>query len=92
MDRNAGFYTGFNVMNIGSSATVSCTFSGSTYTVSAALNTGVALNDLQVNKLAPGYVGSATCSAPGGAIVAVVNELGTSTSADLLFTYEAFNQ
>lgn len=93
MDRNAGFYTGFNIMNVGVSATtVDCTFSNSTYTVSQSVPAGGALNDLQLNKIANGYVGGATCDASGGTIVGVVNELGDSASADLLFTYEAFNQ
>ena len=93
MDRNAGYYTGFNVMNVGtSSTTVTCTFTNSTYTVSKTLAAGGALNDLQLNKIADKYVGGATCVAPSGSIVAVVNELGDSTSADLLFTYEGFNQ
>ena len=94
MDRNAGFYTGFNVMNVGSSnTTVNCTFTNTTYTVSQAVAPGGALNDLQLNKIADRYVGSAVCNASaGGSIVAVVNELGNSTTADLLFTYEGFNQ
>lgn len=92
MDRNAGFYTGFNLMNVGPAATVTCTFSNSSYTVTAPLPTGAAINDLQLNKIANGYVGSATCMAPGGEIIAVVNELGNSSTADLLFTYEGFNQ
>ena len=91
MDRNSGFYTGFNIMNVGSSATVTCTFSNSSRTYSAQLGTNAAGNDVQNGKIANKYVGSASCSAPGGAIIAVVNELGTSTSSDLLFTYEAFN-
>ncbi len=95
MDRNAGFYTGFNVMNVGdSSTTVECTFSGDSYTVSQSVPAGGALNDLQLNKMSSvPYVGGGTCTASGGgSIVAVVNELGNSTSADLLFTYEGFNQ
>ncbi|MCA9967381.1 MAG: hypothetical protein KC423_24200, partial [Anaerolineales bacterium] len=83
--------TGFNIMNVGSSATVTCTFSNSSRTYSAQLGTNAAGNDVQNGKIANKYVGSASCSAPGGAIIAVVNELGTSTSSDLLFTYEAFN-
>ena len=94
MDRNAGYYTGFNVMNVGgSSTTVNCTFSNTTYTVNQVVAAGGALNDLQLNKIADRYVGGGTCQASGGgSIVAVVNELGDSTSADLLFTYEGFNQ
>jgi hypothetical protein len=95
MDRNAGFYTGFNIMNVGDSATtVNCTFSNDPYTVSQSVPAGGALNDLQLNKMSTvPYVGGGTCTASGGgSIVGVVNELGNSTSADLLFTYEGFNQ
>lgn len=93
MDRNAGYYTGFNVMNAGGSdTTVTCTFTSSSYSVSQTLPPGGALNDLQLNKIADRYVGGGTCEAPGGSIVAVVNELGDSSTADLLFTYEGFNQ
>jgi hypothetical protein len=89
MDRNSGYFTGFNVMNVGSSAAVSCTFTDSAVTVSDTLGTGEALNDIQNNKLGSGYVGSATCTAAsGGQIVAVVNEVGPSGSADQLLVYE----
>jgi hypothetical protein len=90
MDRNSGWFTGFNVMNVGDSATtVSCTFTGTSYTVGATLQPGQALNDIQNNKIAPGYIGSGTCTAgAGGKIVAVVNELGGNTSADQLLVYE----
>jgi hypothetical protein len=90
MDRNSGWFTGFNVMNVGTAATtVSCTFTGTTYSVSATLQPGEALNDIQNNKIAPGYVGSGTCTAgAGGMIVAVVNELGGNSAADQLLVYE----
>lgn len=90
MDRNGGYFTGFNVMNVGgSSTTVTCEFTGTSYEVMDTLAAGEALNDLQSNKIASGYVGSATCTASGsGSIVAVVNELGASASADQLLVYE----
>ncbi len=90
MDRNGGYFTGFNVMNVGSSSTsVTCNFTGTTYSVSKTLAAGEALNDLQMNKIASSYVGSATCTAgSGGSIVAVVNELGGSSTADQLLVYE----
>lgn len=93
MDRNGGYYTGFNIMNVGStSTTVNCTFTGSTYTVSGSLNPGQALNALQLDQIAIGYVGSGTCTAGTGAqIVGVVNELGSSTTSDQLLTYEGVN-
>lgn len=91
MDRNAGYFTGFNVMNVGSSSTtVNCTFTGTSYTVGGTLAVGEALTDLQNGKIANGYVGSATCTASssGDKIVAVVNQLGPSGSADQLLVYE----
>lgn len=91
MDRNSGYYTGFNVMNVGgSSTTVDCTFTGSSYTVGGTLDPGKALTDLQNGKIADGYVGSATCTS-GGSIVAVVNELGPSATSDQLLVYEGIN-
>lgn len=93
MDRNSTYYTGFNVQNVGTApTTVNCTFTNNAYTVSANLAPGAALNDLQNGKLADKYVGSATCTAgTGGQIVAVVNELGGSATADQLLVYEGIN-
>jgi hypothetical protein len=94
MDRNSGWFTGFNVMNVGSSSTtVTCTFTGTSYTVSGTLNPGQALTDIQNNKINNGYVGSGTCTAsnPTDKIVAVVNELNPS-AGDNLLVYEGINQ
>jgi hypothetical protein len=89
MDRNVGWFTGFNVMNVGSgSTTVNCTFTGTGYTASATLAVGEAMTDIQLNQIGVSYVGSATCTAgSGGKIVAVVNELGSGTG-DELMVYE----
>jgi hypothetical protein len=92
MDNNAGFFTGFNVQNVGAaSTTVTCTFVGSTYTVSDTLAPGEALNDLQLGKLGGPAVSSAVCTAPGGTIIGVVNQLGPSSTDDQLLVYEAIN-
>jgi len=94
MDRNSGWFTGFNVMNVGSSpTTVTCTFTGTSYTVSGTLNPGQALTDIQNNKISSGYVGSGTCTAsnPTDKIVAVVNELNPGVGDNLL-VYEGINQ
>ncbi|MFN8491996.1 MAG: hypothetical protein U0350_30625 [Caldilineaceae bacterium] len=96
MDRNGGYFTGFSVQNVGSTAaTVSCTFSGGvSYSIPATtLQPGQALADLQGNKIANKYVGAATCTATDAAakIVGVVNELGPSGTADQLLVYEAVN-
>lgn len=94
MDRNSGWFTGFNVMNVGSSpTTVTCTFTGTSYTVSGTLNPGQALTAIQNNQISNGYVGSGTCTAANATdkIVAVVNELNIS-AGDNLLVYEGINQ
>jgi len=93
MDRNSGYWTGFNVMNVGSAqTTVNCTFTNTGYTASATLAPGKALNALQNGQISSGYVGSGTCTASGdGKIIAVVNELGPSGSLDQLLVYEGIN-
>ena len=93
MDRNSGYWTGFSVMNVGGSSTaVNCTFTGTSYTAGATLAAGEAFTDLQNGAIASGYVGSATCTAgSGGQIVAIVNELGPSGTADQLLVYEGIN-
>jgi hypothetical protein len=94
LDRRGGFFTGFNIQNVGSQATtVNCKFSDSSYTVGSTLQPGGALNDLQGNKIANNYAGSGTCIATGGdaKIVGVVNELGSTPGADQLLVYEGAN-
>jgi hypothetical protein len=92
MDNNSGYYTGFNVQNVGAAdTTVTCTFVGSTYTVTDDLAPGEALNDLQLGKLGGPAISSATCTAPGGTIIGVVNELGPSGTADQLLVYEGIS-
>lgn len=92
MDRNSGFFTGVNVMNVGSSATVNCTFTNSSVTVSHTLDTDEAFTEIQNGAIADGYVGSATCTAgAGGKLLAVVNELKVS-SVDNLLVYEGISK
>lgn len=94
MDRNGGFFTGFSVQNVGDAATsVTCTFTNSSVTIPATtLQPGAALADLQSNKLGDRYVGAGTCTATaGGKIVAVVNQLGASSTADQLLVYEGIS-
>ncbi len=93
MDRNFGYFTGFNVMNVGAAATtVTCTFTNSSRTVSANVPAGAALTDVQNNQIAANYTGSATCTAgAGGQIAGIVNELGAGPG-DQFLVYEAINQ
>jgi len=94
MDRNANYFTGFSIVNVGSSATtVNCTFSGSTRTLSQSLAPGEALADIQQNQLASGYVGSATCTAAsGGQLGGIVNELNSVAAGDAFLVYNAFSK
>lgn len=93
MDRNSGYFTGFNVQNVGAgSVTVECTFQNNARVVTKTLAPGEALNDIQANQLANGYVGSATCTGSAGAqLVAVVNQLKSGTDDNFL-VYEGVKQ
>jgi len=94
MDRNSNYWTGFSVVNVGNNTTtVNCTFSNSSHTESATLAPGQALTALQNGVIAPGYVGSAICTAsPGGKIVGIVNELNSVLPGDAFLVYNAFNK
>lgn len=100
MDRNSGFFTGMNVMNVGTSATtVTCRYvksSDGSVTLtdtSASLAPNTAFNVLHNNLLGNRWVGSVTCTAnaAGGLLIGQVNELGAG-AGDNLFTYEMFNK
>ena len=95
MDRNSNWFTGFNVMNVGTaSTTVTCTFSGSSYTLNTGpLAAGQAYTALQNGAISSGYVGSGTCTATnaGDKIVAVVNELNSVATGANLLVYEGIN-
>ena len=97
-DRNgaAQNFTGFNVMNVGNLATtVTCTFTGSTRTVSQLVQPNAALNHVQwlFFPTVP-YVGSAICTASGGdeKIVGVINQQSTNfTNQDRFLVSEGVN-
>jgi hypothetical protein len=93
MDRNSGYWTSINLMNVGvSQTTVTCEFSGTTYSFSEVLDPNEGVGKFQYGQIADGYLGSATCTATGdGKIVAVVNELGPSATDDQLLVYEGIN-
>ncbi len=94
MDRNSGYFTGFNLQNVGSSsATVNCTFTNTPYTVSGTIAPGAALNDIQNNQIGNGYVGSARCTAndTNAQLVGVVNQLQQGGTGDQFLVYEAIN-
>jgi hypothetical protein len=94
MNANGGYFTSINLQNVGgSSTTVTCTFTGSSVTASKTLAAGEGVSFLQPAQFgSTKYVGSATCTASSsGKIVAVVNELGASSSADQLLVYEGIS-
>lgn len=104
-DRNAGWYTAFNLINVGAAKTyVKCTYAGSAITNDTGVNgidPGKSITVTQYSSIADKYVGSSICKAytsntyttidPNGKILTVVNELGTS-GPDNLLSYEGFNQ
>jgi hypothetical protein len=104
MERNAGWYTAFNLVNAGTgTAFVKCTYANSavTYTTGAGgLAAGSSVTVSQQNAIADKYVGSSNCKTytnnsyttvdPAGKIFSIVNELGTG-SPDNLLTYEGIN-
>jgi hypothetical protein len=99
MNANSGYWTSINLMNVGgSTATVTCTFTPygavplPTLTKTLAPDEGISWLQAAGDEFgATKYIGSATCIAPGTQIVAIVNELGASTTADQLLVYEGIN-
>ncbi|MEM7332298.1 MAG: hypothetical protein AAF490_09410, partial [Chloroflexota bacterium] len=92
MQANFGFFTGFNVMNVGNSAaSVNCTFSGSGGPANFTQSIAAGSVYTAVQGGAGQYVGSATCTASGGSLVGVANELGPA-GGDTFFAYGGFNQ
>jgi hypothetical protein len=99
MDRNSNFWTGFNIQNVGAgAATVTCDFvqsngSNNSSATSPSLASGEAWNNLQLNALGSGWVGSATCSGGSGtSLLGVVNELQNGSAGDQLYAYTAFGK
>ena len=97
-------WTGWSVMNVGSSDTVTCSYSSlsSNTNVVQTLNTNeaFAIQNLNSNSggsapLPAGYIGSVTCTVAGsGKLLGVVNQANmnvASGTGDGTLTYEAFN-
>jgi hypothetical protein len=88
-------FSGFSIMNVGAGATsVSCTFSGTSFTVPATnINPNQAVTILTTSAIGSNYVGSGTCTASGGGkIVGVSNQLGKVLTGDDFKVYEGVNQ
>jgi len=93
MDRNGPYFTGFNIVNVGSSPTnIHCTFQNSS-TVFDATNVpaGGSVNHIQLNKLTAGYIGSAMCVSSATNILGQLNEATTYGNNDGLLVYEGIN-
>ena len=101
MDRNYGWFTSLNIMNVGSAAVdIHCNLTNTTLKIDkSGLQPGQLLNAQQLGVVGNPWVGSATCFAytpgtttvaPTGKIVGVVNQLKTS-STDTFMVYEAIN-
>jgi len=101
MDRNAGSFTGFSIMNLGAPTFVKCSFTdvSSSFDEFQQLGTNQVMVRLQNNKFTgmSKYVGSATCittDAQGnpvaGEIVGIVNQVSFS-AADTFLVYEGIN-
>lgn len=100
MANNSGYYTGFQVMNVGSgAASLNCTYGPNTAgsfappAETATINPGNSYNSIQSggawgsNK----YVGSVVCAAGAGAkIVMIVNQINPAAGGDQFMTYGGF--
>jgi hypothetical protein len=93
-DRLNGSFSGFSVVNMGSSsALITCTYTDSLVTQFKTVAPGGSFTPTQNNKIAASYIGSATCTSTQP-ILGVANYLdnGTITGAlDGLGTYEGIN-
>lgn len=105
MDRNYNYWTGFNVVNVGSgtvaAASLVCTVTGTdingdpvtaTFNPPSDLGPGEGWNQVNINLLADRFVGSADCVAPAGSmLVGTVNEVNTVSAKDAFLVYEGTN-
>lgn len=91
-DRFFGFFSGFSLVNVGSSsATVTCTFSGTSATQSETVPAGGTFTPVQQGNIQSNYNGSAVCSASGGQIVGIANQVNPTAATDTFFVYEGSN-
>lgn len=94
MDRYNSSRSTLRIMNLsGSSTTINCVFSGTSYTSSTVLASNEVMIDVHKNAIANGHTGSGTCTSSNGAKIVGVGALGvTGASYDSLRLYNAFNQ
>jgi len=94
MAKNAGFYTGFSIVNIGADTTIDIDYTGGTTgdESGVAIASGEALVRITDTAFADRFVGSGTvCGAnPTDQLLVVVNELSATGTGDTFFTYNGF--
>jgi len=98
MAKNSGYFTGLNVMNVGTSATtvtINYTPAAGYYAVAAdvrALQPGETFSVIQDANFPTKWVGSAVATASsGGKIIGMCNELNQTLSGDAFLVYEGFS-
>jgi hypothetical protein len=101
MANNSGYYTGIQVMNVGTDPTeITVTYGPNTAGTlappaeTATVNPGDTYNSIQNSGIWTGekYVGSLTVQAgSGGKIVMIVNEIWPAAPGDQFLTYDGFN-
>jgi hypothetical protein len=94
-------WTGWSVMNVGSSASVTCSYGGTSISYSFTLGANEAKDVQNINggtgdpgqTLPANYIGSGTCTAAsGGALLGVVNQANQNAGVtDGTLTYESVN-
>jgi hypothetical protein len=104
MDRNNGFWTSINLVNIGPATTVTIDYvgrldrgQGEVFTTSETFSIGAGQPVIRLHApggfpIADGWVGSATIRGanPGDQLLAVVNQVRTGGSGDVFQTYNGF--
>lgn len=104
-DRNYGYFTGYSVVNVGTTtiaaADLTCTIRGQDrngtpveleFNPPSNLSPGNSWVQVNLNTLADGFVGAGTCVGPAGSLlVGTVNELSTGGAGDTFMVYEGTN-
>jgi hypothetical protein len=103
MDRNYGYFTAFDIVNVGGSsiakANLVCTVTGiglsgaitNTFSPPSDLAAGSSWNQTMLNNMGDRFVGAGSCTATGGSIIGTVNELKLGVATDTLLVYEGTN-
>lgn len=105
MDRYGGYFSGFSIVNVGTStipmADLACVFRGIDKDSNPVLVTLHPTADLPVNEvwttahdedIADGFIGSAICTATGHKIVGQGSYANVVVTGDALYAYEGFNK